>query len=65
MSGSLEEARQLFKAGERDRMSFQLLEQTGRAPHETLGFLAQQACEKFLKSMMVLSAINVTRTHDL
>lgn len=65
MSASLEEARQLLKAGERDRISFQLLQQTGRAPHETLGFLAQQACEKFIKAMMVLNSISVVRTHDL
>lgn len=65
MSASLEEAGQLFKAGQRDRISFQLLQQTGRAPHETLGFLAQQACEKFIKSTMVLNSVTVARTHDL
>lgn len=65
MSVSRDEARQLFAAGERDRLSFQLLVQTGRAPHETLGFLAQQACEKFIKAVMVLSAVRVVRTHDL
>jgi hypothetical protein len=32
MSVSRDEARQLFAAGERDRLSFQLLVQTGRAP---------------------------------
>lgn len=65
MSALLEEAKQLITAGERDRISFQLLQQTGQAPHETLGFLAQQACEKFIKAMMVLSSITVVRTHDL
>lgn len=65
MNASLDEARQLLKAGERDRTSFLLLLETGKAPHETLGFLAQQACEKFLKSVMVLHAIGIARTHDL
>ncbi|NVZ08346.1 hypothetical protein HW932_03630 [Allochromatium humboldtianum] len=65
MSALLEEAKQLITAGERDRISFQLLQQTGQAPHETLGFLAQQACDKFIKAMMVLSSITVVRTRQL
>lgn len=65
MNASLDEARQLLTAGERDRISFLLLLRTGLAPHETLGFLAQQACEKFIKAVMVLNAVNVARTHDL
>ncbi|WP_200242390.1 HEPN domain-containing protein [Lamprobacter modestohalophilus] len=65
MSVPRDEAQQLLQAGERDRLSFQLLAQTGRAPHETLGFLAQQACEKFIKAVMVLGAVRVVRTHDL
>jgi HEPN domain-containing protein len=30
-----------------------------------LGFLAQQACEKLIKSVMVLNAIKVARSHDM
>lgn len=65
MNASLDEARQLFGAGSRDRTSFHLLVETGRAPHETVGFLAQQACEKFIKVGLVLRGVPLERTHDL
>jgi len=65
MSAALDEARQLFRAATRDRTSFELLFDTGRAPHETLGFLAQQACEKFIKAVLVVHGAQVERTHDL
>ncbi|WP_366929729.1 HEPN domain-containing protein [uncultured Thiodictyon sp.] len=34
-------------------------------PHETLGFLAQQACEKLIKAVLVRHGARVERTHDL
>jgi len=65
MSDELEEARILFAAAERDRLTFALLMESGRAPHENLGFLAQQACEKFLKAAMIAAGVRYERTHDL
>ena len=65
MNETLDEAQQLLGAGQRDRISFHLLVETRRAPHETVGFLAQQACEKFIKSVLVLNAVRLKRTHDL
>lgn len=65
MSGHTEEAHRLIKAAQRDRLSFELLRESQRAPHETMGFLAQQACEKLIKASMVLHKIPVDRTHDL
>lgn len=65
MNAALDEATQLFKAACRDRTSFQLLIETGRAPNETIGFLAQQASEKFIKAILVCNGVAVERTHDL
>ena len=65
MNAALDEARQLLRAAARDRTSFELFLGTGCAPHETLGFLAQQACEKFIKAVLVLHGARVERTHDL
>jgi HEPN domain-containing protein len=65
MNAMLEEAKQLLLAAERDRTSFWLLMDSGRAPHETMGFLAQQACEKSIKAVMVAASIRVERTHDV
>lgn len=65
MNAALDEGRQLFRAATRDKTSFELLLGTGRAPHETMGFLAQQACEKFIKAVLVLHGAQVERTHDL
>ena len=65
MNAVLDEATQLFKAGCRDRTSFHLLIETGRAPNETIGFLAQQACEKYIKAILVMQGVPVERTHDL
>jgi HEPN domain-containing protein len=60
-----EQALALIAAGSRDALALQLLNQTGRAPHESIGFHAQQACEKFIKARLVLSGIVFERTHDL
>ena len=46
-------------------LTLQLLVESGRAPHEAIGFHAQQACEKFLKTVAVLHGIVFERTHDL
>jgi len=60
-----EQAAALLQAGKRDLLTLQLLNETGRAPHETTGFHAQQACEKFIKAVLVLHGIIFERTHDL
>lgn len=65
MNAAHDEAFQLLRAATRDQTSFELLLSTGRAPHETLGFLAQQACEKLIKAVLVLHGARVERTHDL
>jgi len=65
MNASLDEARQLYAAAQRDMTSLDILIASGRAPHETIGFLAQQACEKLIKTLMVLHSIKIERTHDL
>ena len=65
MSGHEEQAEVLIAAGSRDELSLQLLIQTERAPHETSGFLAQQAWEKYIKAGLVLKGIYFERTHDL
>lgn len=41
-----EQAAALMAAGSRDALALQPLNQTGRAPHESIGFHAQQACER-------------------
>lgn len=65
MHGHEEQAAVLLQAGKRDFLTVQLLNETGRAPHETIGFHAQQACEKFIKAVLVLHGIAFERTHDL
>lgn len=65
MNAHKEQAAVLFQAGRRDLLSLQLLLESGRAPHESLGFHAQQACEKFIKAVAVLHGIVFERTHDL
>lgn len=65
MNPHKEQAQALIDAGKRDALAMQLLIETKRAPHETIGFLAQQACEKFIKAMLVLHGVRFERTHDL
>ena len=57
MNPHKEQAQSLIAAGKRDALAMQLLIETKRAPHETIGFLAQQACEKFIKAMLVLHGV--------
>jgi len=59
------ESRQLFEAGRRDHLACTLPIESRHAAPETIGFLAQQACEKFIKSRIVLAGGVVNRTHDL
>jgi HEPN domain-containing protein len=65
MSAQKEQAGELLAAGERDLKALHLLNQTGQAPHEVIGFHAQQAAEKFIKALLVLNGIFFERTHDL
>jgi len=65
MNPNKEQSDALFQAGRRDLLSLQLLIESGRAPHESIGFHAQQACEKFIKTVAVLNGIVFERTHDL
>lgn len=65
MNAHKEQAVGLIVAGKRDALTIRLLNQTGRAPHESIGFHAQQACEKFIKAILVLNGIVFERTHDL
>ncbi|MFP4063372.1 MAG: HEPN domain-containing protein [Halochromatium sp.] len=65
MSALKEQAAELLAAGERDLQALQLLNQTGQAPHEVIGFHAQQAAEKCIKALLVLRGIFFERTHDL
>ncbi len=60
-----EQAAALIAAASRDALTLQLLNETGRAPHESIGFHAQQACEKLIKARLVLSGVVFERTHDL
>lgn len=65
MTEHREQAEPLFAAGIRDQETLQLLIESGRAPHESIGFHAQQACEKFIKTVLVLHGVRFERTHDL
>lgn len=60
-----EQAEALIAAAKRDTLTLQLLTQSGRAPHESIGFHAQQACEKYIKAVLVLNGVVFERTHDL
>ncbi len=59
------QAAALIQAGQRDELAFDLLCESGKAPLEIIGFHAQQACEKFIKAVLVIHGIVFGRTHDL
>lgn len=65
MSEHREQAETLLAAGLRDQLALRLLRQSGEAPHESMGFHAQQASEKFIKAVLVMHGIVFERTHDL
>ena len=44
MSSHSAQARALFDAALRDRLTLRLLRESGQAPEEVMGFHAQQAC---------------------
>ena len=48
MNAPLDEVQQLYAVAQRDMTSLDILIASGRTPHETIGFLAQQACEKLI-----------------
>ena len=65
MNANKEQAEALLAAGLRDRLTLRLLRESGEAPEEAIGFHAQQACEKFLKAVLVMHGLIFERTHDL
>jgi HEPN domain-containing protein len=65
MNEHREQAEALLDAASRDCLTLQLLHESGRAPNESMGFHAQQACEKFIKAVLVNHGIIFDRTHDL
>lgn len=65
MTPALEEAQRLLRLACRDRDTFVLLRSLVQASPAAVGFHAQQAVEKALKSVSVLRGIEVRRTHDL
>jgi HEPN domain-containing protein len=65
MNEHKEQAETLFAAGARDRIALRVLRESGEAPHESMGFHAQQAAEKFIKAALVIHGVVFERTHDL
>ena len=65
MSSHSAQARALFDAALRDRLTLRLLRESGQAPEEMMGFHAQQACEKLIKAVLVMHGVVFERTHDL
>jgi HEPN domain-containing protein len=65
MSSHSAQARALFDAALRDRLTLRLLRDSGQAPEEVMGFHAQQACEKLIKTVLVMHGVVFERTHDL
>jgi HEPN domain-containing protein len=65
MNPPIEEARELFAAGERDRVAFRILRRDAESPLEIVLFHAQQAIEKYLKAVLVSHGVMFRRTHDL
>jgi HEPN domain-containing protein len=65
MSRHSAQARALFDAALRDRLTLRLLRESGQAPEEMMGFHAQQACEKLIKAVLVMHGVVFERTHDL
>lgn len=65
MNSHSAQARALFDAALRDRLTLRLLRESGQAPEEMMGFHAQQACEKLIKAVLVMHGVVFERTHDL
>jgi HEPN domain-containing protein len=65
MNANKQQAAAMLAAGLRDQLTLRLLQESGKAPPEAMGFHAQQACEKFIKAVLVIHGIVFERTHDL
>ena len=65
MNSHSAQAQAMIAAGLRDRLTLRLLRDSGEAPVEAMGFHTQQACEKFIKAVLVLHGVIFERTHDL
>jgi len=68
MNAHKEQAEVTFQAGMRDQLTLQLLAETGKAPHESIGFHAQQAAEKFAgvyNSLGRVAAVGHQQEHAL
>jgi HEPN domain-containing protein len=59
------EAQSLLAAAKRDALAFELLSTEPEAPQEVLFFLAQQAIEKGIKSVLAQRCVAYRKTHDL
>jgi len=59
------EVESLLAAAKRDALAFELLAAQPGAPDEVLFFLAQQAMEKSMKSVLAHRAVAYRKTHDL
>jgi hypothetical protein len=60
-----DEARQLLAAARRDQHALVILTRDPQAPVEIALFLAQQAAEKAIKSVLAMHGVVYRRTHDL
>ena len=65
MTPAGEHARQLLNKARDDLYVVARLANDADAPHWTLGFHAQQAIEKALKSVLTASGVEFPRTHNL
>ena len=65
MTPAIEEAQRLLRLALRDRDTFELLRALPQASMAAIGFHAQQAVEKAIKSVCVMHGLEVRRTHDL
>lgn len=65
MSPATELARRFLALAERDLRTFRILAASPDADDAALGFHAQQAIEKCLKSVLIRHGIEFRKTHDL
>lgn len=65
MNPQNEEAEQLLASGQRDLTALLILRRDTESPLEIVLFHAQQAAEKFIKSVLALRGVSFRRTHDL
>ena len=64
MATSFDLARGWMQKGDSDRLNADRTAQTS-GPYDTARFHAQQAVEKYLKSLLALAGSPIPRTHDL